>query len=77
MREEYEERIVDMRNDHTTRVKQLAKELQAQMDEKEREFQETLNSALGRREFQDTLNSVLGMREFQETLNSALGRQEF
>ena len=49
LRHEYDERMRDVQDDHVTRVKQLAKELQAQMDAKERDFQETLNAALGTR----------------------------
>ena len=47
LRSEWEEQVRDMRDDHVAKVKQLVKEMQAEMDRKEESFQETLNTQMG------------------------------
>ena len=47
LRSEWEEHVRDMRDDHVSKVKQLVKEMQHEMDGKEENFQDTLNTQMG------------------------------
>ena len=75
LRSEWEEHVRDMRDDHVSKVKQLVKEMQHEMDGKEENFQDTLNTQMGNQATHPTCSLPFTLRHFCYVIYSA--RQEF